>query len=562
MLFKKGLGLLGLMVLVQFSAAQPAPALADVAGSAITTAQFKTRYTDYLLKTGLKDDPRLRKAMLETMVSTEMIARAAEERGIVQTPAYKSWQKQVRRKLSLEAYSSRVMYRDLAPSEAEMQEVLQRAYTTMRASHLFARDKAAAERLYARLKAGEAWNALAKEVFADSTLANNGGSVGRFEFEEMDPVFEQTAFRLKPGEISTPVRTALGYSIIRLDEKFTKPIITETEFANRRDRLAQYILLQKRREVRAEHADQLERDIKPVWNQASLNRLVLQLEGGDIDPARRRELQALALQPNWQKQPLVHFGVSGERRTWTVAQFRSEAEAFTSAKQRAAIKDKSGLMRFVVGLLLQDEMVRRAEKNRFHQLPAFIEAERQNMKDWTVREEMARLDKTIHIPIDSLRSYFERNRATMFSDEKVQVAEILVSTLEAARSIKEDLTADNFSELAQKYTERRGGVDSKGDLGYVTQAELGALAEAVWQSEKGSILGPLEVSGKYVLLKVGDKLPPLPLNFEQAEPYVRRLLWNTYSEKVMAQYRTSLEAKYRHKTSTNPALLYDVSLYN
>ncbi|MBL7980003.1 MAG: peptidylprolyl isomerase [Bacteroidetes Order II. Incertae sedis bacterium] len=562
MLFKKGLGLLGLMVLVQYAIAQPKPALAEVAGNIITASQFQTRYTDYLLKTGLKDDPRLRKAMLETMVSTEMIIRAAEERGISQTAGYKAWEQQVRRKLSIEAYTSRVMYRDIAPSEAELQELLLRAYTTMKASHLFARDKASADRLYARVQAGEEWNALAKEVFADTVLANRGGSLGAFGFEDMDPEFEKAAFRLKPGEVSKPVRTALGYSIIRLDEKFTKPIVTESEFLTRKDRLTQYFLIQKRREVRAQHTDQLASEIRPVWNQASLNRLVLQLDGGAIDPARRRELQALTQQPNWQKQPLVTFGRSGERRTWTVAQFRAVAEAFTSAKQRAVIQDKPALERFILGLLLQEEMVRRATNLKIHQLPEFEESVRMNMKDWVVREEMARIDQAIQIPADSMRAYFEQHRANMVSDEKVQVSEILVSTLDAARAIKRELTSENFAETAQRYSERLGGKDAKGDLGFVTQAELGGLAEAVWNAEKGTILGPLEVSGKYVLLKVGDKLPPLPMNFEQAEPYVRRLLWNTYSERVMARYRASLEAKYRDKINTNHTLLYDLSLYN
>lgn len=562
MLFKKGLGLLGLMVLVQYTIAQPKPALAEVAGNIITASQFQTRYTDYLLKTGLKDDPRLRKAMLETMVSTEMIIRAAEERGISQTAGYKAWEQQVRRKLSIEAYTSRVMYRDIAPSEAELQELLLRAYTTMKASHLFARDKASADRLYARVQAGEEWNALAKEVFADTVLANRGGSLGAFGFEDMDPEFEKVAFRLKPGEVSKPVRTALGYSIIRLDEKFTKPIVTESEFLTRKDRLTQYFLIQKRREVRAQHTDQLASEIRPVWNQASLNRLVLQLDGGAIDPARRRELQALTQQPNWQKQPLVTFGRSGERRTWTVAQFRAVAEAFTSAKQRAVIQDKPALERFILGLLLQEEMVRRATNLKIHQLPEFEESVRMNMKDWVVREEMARIDQAIQIPADSMRAYFEQHRANMVSDEKVQVSEILVSTLDAARAIKRELTSENFPETAQRYSERLGGKDAKGDLGFVTQAELGGLAEAVWNAEKGTILGPLEVSGKYVLLKVGDKLPPLPMNFEQAEPYVRRLLWNTYSERVMARYRASLEAKYRNKINTNHTLLYDLSLYN
>src|SRR5690606_39944691 len=67
----------------------------------------------------------------------------------------------------------------------------------------------------------------------------------------MDPDFEDAAFGLAVGAVSRPVRTAQGYSIIQVTDRFTKPILTETEFAERKERLRNLVLQKKRAQARS-----------------------------------------------------------------------------------------------------------------------------------------------------------------------------------------------------------------------------------------------------------------------------------------------------------------------
>ena len=60
---------------------------------------------------------------------------------------------------------------------------------------------------------------LAKTSFNDPMLRDNGGSLGYFTVDEIDPAFEEAAFAPKIGELSQPVRTNDGYSIIRVDDR-------------------------------------------------------------------------------------------------------------------------------------------------------------------------------------------------------------------------------------------------------------------------------------------------------------------------------------------------------
>ena len=61
--------------------------------------------------------------------------------------------------------------------------------------------------------------AAAKEYSDDKATADKGGDLGFFKKGQMDPAFDKVAFSMKPGEISEPFRTQLGYQILKVEER-------------------------------------------------------------------------------------------------------------------------------------------------------------------------------------------------------------------------------------------------------------------------------------------------------------------------------------------------------
>lgn len=82
-----------------------------------------------------------------------------------------------------------------------------------------AKAKAKIEDIAKRLKAGEAFEDVAKETSEDPGSAAQGGELGWFAHGRMVPEFEKAAFALKPGEVSEPVKTSFGYHLIQLEER-------------------------------------------------------------------------------------------------------------------------------------------------------------------------------------------------------------------------------------------------------------------------------------------------------------------------------------------------------
>lgn len=70
-----------------------------------------------------------------------------------------------------------------------------------------------------RLELGEDFSALAKEFSHDAGSASDGGDLGYFQQNVMDPEFDQAVFSLSAiGDISDSVKTEFGYHLIKLTD--------------------------------------------------------------------------------------------------------------------------------------------------------------------------------------------------------------------------------------------------------------------------------------------------------------------------------------------------------
>jgi parvulin-like peptidyl-prolyl isomerase len=74
-----------------------------------------------------------------------------------------------------------------------------------------------AESILKRIRAGEYFEALANENSMGQ--GRSGGDIGYVEKGSMNPIIEEVAFNLKPGEVSGVIETPQGFYIIRALDK-------------------------------------------------------------------------------------------------------------------------------------------------------------------------------------------------------------------------------------------------------------------------------------------------------------------------------------------------------
>lgn len=109
------------------------------------------------------------------------------------------------------------------------------------------------ESLQAKLKNGEDFGALAKE-YSEGPSGPKGGDLGFFGRGQMVKSFEETAFTMKPGQVSGMVETRFGYHLIMVTERTPESTLSYEEV---KDRLEQYLKQQKAQETIAAYVETL-----------------------------------------------------------------------------------------------------------------------------------------------------------------------------------------------------------------------------------------------------------------------------------------------------------------
>jgi peptidyl-prolyl cis-trans isomerase C len=86
----------------------------------------------------------------------------------------------------------------------------------IKCSHILVKKHSEALQVLERIKKGESFADLARELSIDRGSGKRGGDLGLFGRGQMVKEFEDAAFKLKKGELTNePVRTQFGYHIIR-----------------------------------------------------------------------------------------------------------------------------------------------------------------------------------------------------------------------------------------------------------------------------------------------------------------------------------------------------------
>jgi parvulin-like peptidyl-prolyl isomerase len=119
--------------------------------------------------------------------------------------------------------------------------------------------KALADDLYAQLKAGGNWNAIAKKYSQDPASKNQGGKMTATK-GQLVPEFEQTAFTIGDNGISKPVKTQYGWHIIQALGPVKKS--QSTPYAQVQEAIRQQLLQENRNKEMEKWVADMRKDLE------------------------------------------------------------------------------------------------------------------------------------------------------------------------------------------------------------------------------------------------------------------------------------------------------------
>lgn len=517
--------------------------LAVVGGKKIFKEDFIKRYTDFTLRTGAPDNGETRRGILRNYIDEKVFILEARKRGYDKDAEGVYEQERLKIQSLLNAYHREFISEKVEVTEEELYQLFLRLNTKLEARHLYAPTFAEADSLYRELKKGRTFDELAKNVFKDSVLRNSGGKLGSFTVDEMEPAFEQAAFGLAVGEISKPVKTKNGYSIIRVDNRTVKPLLTEYEFARHRSKLFTYWKTRKTRQATESFVDSLRTTLNITFNEPIIQKFFVALnEAQREDLAISQEIPGKSI-AEIEYEELVRSDLG----TWTVAEFQEYAK-FTSEKQQNRIHSEERLKEFIAGLVVRSYMLSEAKKQGLHKTPEYKAEVSENFDNYL----LDRIEKTLYgefdIPEDSLSAYYNEDPQRFASPPQTRLREIVLSSEKDASRISARLEkGDSFPELAKKYSVRQWSAEKGGDLGYLTPVDLGKWSGMAFSIDTGKWSGPVEIDSFYVFLECIDKIPARLHSYEEArvevENAVRAMRWSDVRSEKISEIKKNIDVK-------------------
>src|SRR5687768_5237053 len=216
----------------------PDKVIITVGDTKITAAQFN-QIIDALppqFQTNARGAGRTQYA--ENLVKILVLAEEARRRKLDEAPAYKI-QSLFQNSTLLANRAYEQLNQETKPSEADLRKYYdahQSEFEQVKARHILIRMQgssvpvrpgqkdlseeealAKVQEVRKKIVAGQEFATIASQESDDTGSGSLGGDLGTIRHNQMVPAFDEALFKLKPGEMSEPVKTQFGYHLIKLD---------------------------------------------------------------------------------------------------------------------------------------------------------------------------------------------------------------------------------------------------------------------------------------------------------------------------------------------------------
>ena len=470
--------------------------VAKVGSHKIYVADWAKRYEEYLFSTGMSDKFYVRERYLKDMIDEVLLKDYDNNSELLKNPEYEIELKWLKKQAILAYLQDQEVYAKINVSDAEAHKAFLQMNQEIAVRHLFAKTKTEAENLYQRLQLGFSFKTLAKEVFTDSILANNGGYLGYHTWGDFDPDFEKAAFKLKIGEISKPVKTEFGYSIIKLEDKKTKPILTEHEFELKKKQIVRSVKINLKKSA-------TEKYINSVMNLSAIkfNKKCLQIifEKYQTDSLKKIKIT----EKKYSSKKCVFYKNKKYSSEWILSKL-GELPAFQSKKITSLTK----LRAIIKGIILQDKLLKIAHNKGYDKSPAVLYVFEKQKALLFMNYKKLYVLKNLKLPDTTIYKYYSNHKSFFSTHNKLNVQEIIVKNKTIADSLFQLLTKKyNFGNLAKRFSIRKSTAKKNGVVSFVSLEKFGKLKEKFWSLKVNELFGPVEMNGYYGIFKILGKKP-------------------------------------------------------
>ncbi len=479
---------------------------AEIGDHKVTQQEYDESFPIWTFRfTSAQDEFDGKRAHLDSLINTWLLIDAAYEVGLDQSEELARVVVLNEDKFLLDALYQKHVLSKAVPTESELIDYYNRMEFRIRAAHILVDNLDTAQMLMGRLEQGESFEKLAFDYSTDPSAQRNKGDLGYFTWGAMVEEFQQTAFALEPGEVSTPVKTQFGFHIIKLIDRV--PNAQRPDLEATRDELTAEVTKQKQGRLGMEYIEQLREKytirIDTVTCRYVMNKREQMYPPMVLETLPRNDFDTEALDRDEKELVLA----SWEGGQLTLMEYLTQIREIPP-QQRPDFDNYDGLTETVFALQSRDILIIEAHRESIDISPEFLR------KLKLFRElNMADLMKSDSIPRpeppddETIRRYYDEHLDEFTTPAKVHIYEILLSDELQAQKLRDEIRSlAAFKEKATELTERPGRRTTKGDMEYIEEAWFPEIFKAAWVTPIGAIGGPVASFSKHSIFYVVDRL--------------------------------------------------------
>lgn len=525
--------------------------VAKVGEFRISDDHFRNELMRFYYRTGqeLNLNSQVRRSVVDSRVDRYAVVEYAREMDWHEDAEARYQLEKIKRKVNMEEFERRFIHDQVSVNEHDLRTLFNRMNTSVRASHLFVTYRSKADSVYQRLQKGASFDELAGELFRNPELAENGGDIGYFTVDDMDIAFEDRAYRMEIGQISEPVKTSRGYSIIKVTDRITTPVVTENQYAEKRDRIYPVALDQKKELATRTHMDKIigsfdfdDNVIETMWDRFLQNRSRLTTD----NPS---EETFLALLDGEKNNRLI---IDEEDFQLSESDFWQEFY-YTPSEDRKKIDEFGRFRQLVEGVAYRAYALELVESHPGYDEELVERTTEETFYNYLIDRFDRYLDQRVEITGQQLVDEFHSNSELYMDPLELNLSEIIVASEEKAGEAREKIRlGENFSNVLREYTIDREAVEYDGELGYIPIDKFGTMSTYLGDIEPGETAGPFQLSSnRYVIFKCNGRREARPVTFEEAKPRVRQYLQSAEKEQLREEIVKDARTRYHAEIYTD-----------
>ncbi len=506
--------------------------IAKVSDQKITVAQFEEAFRVPGMAADSNEILSAKKRLLDQMVDQKLLAVAARDKGLDKDPkVQKDWESLEKQTLLGQLYRQEILDK-AQPSESELKSFYEKMKTEIKARHILVKTEDEAKEVLKQLKNGAVFDELAMQKSLDPGSKTRGGDLGWFGWGRMVKGFQETAFGLKVGQLSKPVKTPFGYHIIKVDS------IKQTElqpFEQMKERIKQQLMSIKPREMATEYVDKMKASAHVKLDKKVLAQLASK------QPDTQGPVPLPTLDSSEARQKLVTY----RGGTWTVQTFYDRVgKAFGG---NANLKNEEILRQQVEAMLMEDLLMKRAKSMRLDRNPKVRTQLEKSYDDMLASAYyQAEIGPQINVTPEAIKDFYVKNRKQFYQPPKAMVSQITVKTKPEAEAIYKQLTggADFGALAAEKSTDWTRS--SRGALGELTQNDyrFPEAAKVAFTMPLNKVSRPFATKDGFAVIKVTSRTPGKQLTFEESRPGIEQNMMQAQEQVLYEKLMEELKNKY------------------